>query len=120
MIDLFQRVIAKKYLQYLKQIDRASQRVQSELEKAMKNEGLSEMLSLEKALVYFSTSLRANSAVLDKVPRLVKFFEEDEDLYDDVVIENKQAIGRKRKKHGNTRNGQKSAENDRGSLSLLS
>ena len=35
-----QYVIAKKYLQYLKQIDRASQRVQAELEKAMKNEGL--------------------------------------------------------------------------------
>lgn len=85
-------VIAKKYLQYLKQIDRASQRVQSELEKAMKNEGLSEMLSLEKALVYFSTSLRANGAVLDKVPRLIKFFEEDEDLWEDVLIENKQAI----------------------------
>lgn len=85
-------VIAKKYLQYLKQIDRASQRVQAELEKAMKNEGLSEMLSLEKALVYFSTSLRANGAVLDKVPRLIKFFEEDEDLWEDVLIENKQAI----------------------------
>lgn len=50
------------------------------------------MLSLEKALVYFSTSLRANGAVLDKVPRLIKFFEEDEDLWEDVLIENKQAI----------------------------
>ena len=87
-----QYVIAKKYLQYLKQIDRASQRVQTELEKAMKNEGLIEMLSLEKSLVYFSTSLRANTAVLDKFPRLVKFFEEDDDLWDDVLIENKQAI----------------------------
>jgi len=87
-----QYIIAKKYLQYLRQIDRASQRVQSELEKAMKNEGLSEMLSLEKSLVYFSTSLRSNNAVLDKVPRLVKFFEEDEDLWDDVLIETRQAI----------------------------
>lgn len=87
-----QYVISKKYLQYLKQIDRASQRVQNELEKSMKNESLIEMLSLEKALVYFSTSLRANTAVLDKVPRLVKFYEEDKDLWDDVLIENKQAI----------------------------
>ncbi len=87
-----QYVISKKYLQYLKQIDRASQRVQSELEKAMKNSELIEMLSLEKALVYFSTSLRSNTAVLDKFPRLVKFYEEDEDLWDDVLIENKQAI----------------------------
>lgn len=87
-----QYVISKKYLQYLKQIDRASQRVQTELEKAMKNEELIEMLSLEKSLVYFSTSLRANTAVLDKVPRLVSFFEEDEDLWDDVLIENRQAM----------------------------
>lgn len=87
-----QYVISKKYLQYLNQIDRASQRVQNELEKAMKNESLIEMLSLEKALVYFSTSLRANTAVLDKVPRLIKFYQEDEDLWDDVLIENKQAI----------------------------
>lgn len=87
-----QYVIAKKYLQYLKQIDRTSQRVQSELEKSMKNKELIEMLSLEKSLVYFSTSLRANTAVLDKVPRLVKFYEEDQDLWDDVLIENRQAI----------------------------
>ena len=87
-----QYAISKKYLQYLKQIDRASQRVQAELEKSMRNEELIEMLSLEKALVYFSTSLRANTAVLDRVPRLVKFYEEDEDLWDDVLIENRQAI----------------------------
>lgn len=87
-----QYAIAKKYLQYLKQIDRASQRVQTELEKSMKNAELIEMLSLEKALVYFSTSLRSNTAVLDRVPRLVKFYEEDEDLWDDVLIENRQAI----------------------------
>lgn len=87
-----QYVIAKKYLQYLKQIDKASQRVQAELEKSMKNQELIEMLSLEKALVYFSTSLRSNSAVLDKMPRLVKFFEEDQDLWEDVIIENRQAI----------------------------
>ncbi|MCM1306769.1 MAG: magnesium transporter CorA family protein [Bacteroides sp.] len=87
-----QYVTAKKYLQYLKQIDRASQRVQTELEKSMKNEELIEMLTLEKALVYFSTSLRSNAAVLDKIPRLVKFYEEDEDLWEDVQIENRQAI----------------------------
>ncbi|MCQ2409925.1 MAG: magnesium transporter CorA family protein, partial [Clostridia bacterium] len=43
-------------------------------------------------LVYFSTSLRSNNAVLDKMPRVIHFFEEDEDLWEDVIIENKQAI----------------------------
>lgn len=87
-----QYTISKKFLHYLKQIDRASQRVQNELEKSMKNSELIEMLDLEKSLVYISTSLRSNSVVLDKLPKIVKFYEEDEDLWEDVVIENKQAI----------------------------
>ena len=87
-----QYAISKKYLQYLKQIDRASQRVQNQLDKAMRNSELSEMLDLEKSLVYFSTSLRSNTVVLDKLPKYVKFFEEDEDLWEDVLIENRQAI----------------------------
>lgn len=87
-----QYTISKKFLHYLKQIDRASQRVQNELEKSMRNAELIEMLDLEKSLVYISTSLRSNSVVLDRLPKSVKFFEEDLDLWEDVVIENKQAI----------------------------
>ena len=87
-----QYTISKKFLHYLKQIDRASQRVQNELEKSMRNAELIEMLDLEKSLVYISTSLRSNSVVLDRLPKSVKFFEEDLDLWQDVVIENKQAI----------------------------
>lgn len=87
-----QYAISKKYLQYLKQIDRASQRVQNTLEKSMKNAELIEMLDLQKSLVYFSTSLRSNTVVLDKLPKLIKFFEEDEDLWEDVIVENRQAV----------------------------
>ncbi len=88
----FQYSVSKKYLQYLTQIDRASQRVQTELEKSMKNSELIEMLDLEKSLVYFSTSLRSNNVVLDKIPKIVRLFEEDVDLWEDVLIENRQAI----------------------------
>ena len=87
-----QYTISKKFLHYLKQLDRASQRVQNELEKSMKNSELIEMLDLENSLVYISTSLRSNSEELDKLPTMMKFFEEDEDLWEDVIIENKQAI----------------------------
>ncbi len=87
-----QYTISKKFLHYLKQIDRASQRVQNELEKSMKNSELIEMLDLEKSLVYISTSLRSNSVVLDRLPKMLKFFEEDEDLWEDVIIETRQAI----------------------------
>ena len=84
--------VSKKYLQYLTQIDRGSQRIQTELEKSMRNKELIEMLDIEKSLVYFSTSLRSNTVVLEKIPKLVKMFEEDVDLWEDVLIENRQAI----------------------------
>ena len=48
---------ATRFLMYLKQIDKASTAVQNELHKSMKNKELIQLLSLEKSLVYFSTSL---------------------------------------------------------------
>ena len=60
----------------------------------MKNKELIQLLDIEKSLVYFSTSLRGNSFVIDKIQRTegVKFYEEDQDLWEDVGIENRQAI----------------------------
>lgn len=52
------------------------------------------MLELEKSLVYFTTSLRANEVVLEKLLKTdsVKKYPEDTDLLEDVIVENKQAI----------------------------
>lgn len=83
--------VSTKFLQYLKQIDKASLRIKSELEKSMKNKELIEMLDLQTSLVYFSTSLRSNTIVLEKLPKLTEFYPEDEDLWEDVGIENRQA-----------------------------
>jgi len=85
---------ATKYLQYLKQIDKASSRIESELHKSMKNKELIQLLGLEKSLVYFSTSLKANEIVLEKMLKLeyIKKYPDDTDLLEDVIIENKQAI----------------------------
>ena len=51
-----------------------------------------QLLMIEKSLVYFSTSLKANEVVLEKLMRheLVKRYPDDEDLLEDVIIENKQ------------------------------
>ena len=89
---LFQ--VATKYLYYLRQIDKSSQRIQSEVHKSMKNKELLELLDIENSLVYFSTSLRANAAVIDKLIRtnLIKKHEEDQDLIEDVAVECNQAI----------------------------
>ena len=86
--------IAARYLQYLKQIDKISNYVEGKMYLSMKNKGLVQLLGLEKSLVYFSTSLKSNEAVLEKLMRgrYLKLYEEDQDLLDDVIIEVKQAI----------------------------
>jgi magnesium transporter len=86
--------ISKRYLLYLKQIDKMSSDVERQLHKSMKNRELIQLLDLEKSLVYFTTALKANEIVLEKMMRLdaIKLYEEDEDLLEDVIIENKQAI----------------------------
>lgn len=86
--------IAGRYLQYLKQIDKISNYVEKQLHKSMKNKELIQLLGLEKSLVYFSTSLKSTETVLEKVlrGRIIKLYEEDQDLLEDVLIEVKQAI----------------------------
>ena len=87
--------IAARYLQYLKQIDKITIiGVEGTLHKSMHNKGLIQLLGLEKSLVFFSTSLKANEAVLEKLMRgrYIKLYEEDQDLLDDVLIEVRQAI----------------------------
>ncbi len=86
--------IATRYLQYLRQIDKLSNYVEGQMYLSMQNQGLIQLLGLEKSLVYFSTSLKANEVVLGKLMRgrYLKLYEEDQDLLDDVLIEVKQAV----------------------------
>ena len=85
---------AKRFLYCLKQIDRKKNRIQSEMERTMRNAEIMQLLDLENSLVYFSTSLNSNERVHEKLSRVeaVKTREEYQDLYDDVSIETKQAI----------------------------
>jgi len=85
---------ASQYLQYLRVIDKKSDLVEQKLHKAQKNRELMELLELEKSLLYFSTSLRSNEVVLEKLMKYerIKRYPEDEELLEDVIIENKQAI----------------------------
>lgn len=86
--------IAVRYLQYLKQIDKISSFVERQLHRSMKNKELIQLLDLEKSLVFFSTSLKANEITLEKILRgkFIKLYDEDQDLLEDVLIEVKQAI----------------------------
>lgn len=86
--------IAGRYLQYLKQIDKISLYVEKKLHRSMRNKELIQLLELEKSLVYFSTSLKGNEVTLEKIlrGRIIKLYDEDQDLLEDVLIEIKQAI----------------------------
>lgn len=102
--------IASTYLRHLRQIDKASNQIERRLHSSLRNEELFRLLNLEKSLVYFNTSLRSNEIVLEKLlrsrfvkldpgdpesvdtSRVLVMYPEDEDLLDDVITENKQAI----------------------------
>lgn len=86
--------VAQAFLKYLKQIDKISSYVEIQLQKSMRNKELLQLMEIEKSLVYFSTSLKANEMTLQKIlrGRTVKLYEEDKELLEDVLIEVKQAI----------------------------
>ena len=85
---------ATQFLQYLRIIDKKSEVIERKLHQSQKNEELIELLELEKSLVYFTTSLRSNEVVLEKLLRIekIKKYPEDTELLEDVIVENKQAI----------------------------
>lgn len=82
------------YLNLLKTINRETEIAEKELRQTRKNKSLLRLLSLEKSLVYFTTSLKANEVVMERMNRgkVIKLYKEDEDLLEDVLIENKQAM----------------------------
>ena len=99
---------ARLFLSRLKEIDKKSTEIEKHLHRSSKNEELISLLNLEKSLVYFTTALRSNEIVFEKLLRtylrkvhdeesqvtvkMLKKYEEDEDLLEDVITENKQAI----------------------------
>ena len=85
---------ATQYLQYIRIIDKKSEVIERKLHQSQKNEELIELLELEKSLVYFTTSLRSNEVVLEKLLKVerIKQYPDDTDLLEDVIVENKQAI----------------------------
>lgn len=86
--------VASRFHQYLRQIDKITNYVEKQLHKSLRNKELIQLLELQKSLVYFSTSLKANELTLEKIlrGRIIKMYDEDQELLEDVLIEVKQAI----------------------------
>ena len=82
------------FLNYLKLINKETEIAEYILKNSMKNKELLKLLSLEKSLVYFTTSLKSNELVMEKTMRgkIIKLYEDDEDILEDAITENRQAI----------------------------
>ncbi len=85
---------SSSYQRALKIVNRKIEIKEEALVKSTSNKDLIDMLDLEKTLVYFITSLKANDLVLKKLSKgiVLPLYDEDEDLLQDAIIENKQAV----------------------------
>jgi len=85
---------ASNYLKALQEINSDIEKKEKVLKKSTENKDLIELLEIEKTLVYFMTSLKANDTVLEKLSKgiVLPLYEGDIDLLEDAIIENKQAI----------------------------
>lgn len=85
---------AKLYLRYLRSINKQSETLEKSLHDSTENSSLIEMMELGKSLLYFTTSLKATDNLLDKLTKTatIKKYPEDEELLEDVIVENHQAL----------------------------
>ena len=85
---------AARYLTYLREINRAVDHVEDQLQKSTRNRELLQLLKYQKSLVYFTTALHSNEVMMERLQRMRMFnqYDEDEELLEDVITENQQAI----------------------------
>ncbi len=83
--------IARLYLYDLRNIDKARTEIEERAGKETRDDDIISLHELEASLVYFATSLRANNMVITRLQRINEF-PEDEELIEDTIIENNQAI----------------------------
>ncbi|MEW6284671.1 MAG: magnesium transporter CorA family protein [Chloroflexota bacterium] len=85
---------ATRYLTHLREINRTTEAIEDQLQKSQRNRELLELLKYQKSLTYFATALRSNEVMMERVQRMqiFNYYEEDQDLLEDVLTENQQAI----------------------------
>ncbi|MEB8127154.1 magnesium transporter CorA family protein [Staphylococcus succinus] len=86
--------IANHYNRNLRLLNKTRLRIERNLKNNVTNKQLYNLMEVEKSLVYFLAALKGNDSIIKKLFRLpaIKRFDEDEDLLEDLVIENNQAI----------------------------
>jgi magnesium transporter len=85
---------ANKYLMYLREITKVVDVLEDQLQLSTRNKEVLELLKYQKSLTYFTTALKSNELMMERLQRsqLLRTYPEDEDLLEDVLTENQQAI----------------------------
>ena len=85
---------ATRYLTHLREINRITEALEDQLQRSTRNREVLELLKYQKSLTYFATALRSNEVMMERVQRtqIFNYYEEDQDLLEDVLTENQQAI----------------------------
>ncbi|HSA99582.1 MAG TPA: magnesium transporter CorA family protein [Anaerolineales bacterium] len=85
---------ATRYLAHLREINRMTEALEDKLQQSTRNREVLELLKYQKSLTYFATALRSNEVMMERVQRtqIFNYYEEDQDLLEDVLTENQQAI----------------------------
>ena len=80
--------------EHLKIINRISEELEDKLQNTLDNKYLLYMFTLNKGLIYYVSALNSNEALLKKLQmgRGMQFDENERELLDDVVIENRQSL----------------------------
>lgn len=93
ILKLLQHV-ATHYLRSLKDINRRTNEIEHDLRRSIKNTELVRLLNMEKSLVFFTTSLKSNELLIDKLAKtqFKDLAEAEQDMMDDLITDNRQAI----------------------------
>ncbi|HNS64787.1 MAG TPA: magnesium transporter CorA family protein [Anaerolineaceae bacterium] len=85
---------ANRFLAYLREINRLVEATEDKMQASMQNREVLELLKYSKSLVLFTQALKSNELMLERLKRSQLFhqYPEDEDLLEDVITENQQAI----------------------------
>ena len=84
----------RNYQKFLNEIEKKIDELEKSIMKSFKNEEIIQLLALQKSLVYINTAVVSNEKVLERITggKIIKLYEEDEELLEDIVIDNKQSI----------------------------
>ena len=85
---------AVRYLNCLREINRTTSALEDQLQASTRNREVLELLKYQKSLTYFATALRSNEVMMERVQKtqIFNYYEEDQELLEDVLTENQQAI----------------------------